>query len=68
MFGLLDDVLEVGAGIVTGTVGAKVGKETAKTFTNDKTIGTVAEIAGGIIGAKLGVDLVQSVSSLLNED
>lgn len=61
MFGFIDDVLEVGAGIVSGAAGAKVGKDVASSFTDDKTINTIAEIAGGIVGAKLGMDFADSL-------
>lgn len=61
MFGFsLDDVLEVGAGVVTGGLGATVAANITKEVTGSDSLSALAGIAGGIAAGSLGSELMSS--------
>lgn len=70
---MLGDLFELGAeiavGTVTGSLGAKVGKETAKQVSGgNKTVENIGEIVGALAGGYAGASAVDSLFNLMSDD
>lgn len=72
MFGILDDVVEIGSeiavGVVTGTIGATIGKEVASKLTDgNKTAENIGSIVGSISVGASGTELAGVALDILGD-